>query len=111
MGVMPINDTGAWESEVLQSDIPVFVKFYAGWCGHCRKIKQAVEELSEDYGGRIKFVEVDIDKGDELASQYEVYSTPTLLLVSKGSVAAQHVGSAPKATYKGMIDGALGSSS
>ena len=111
MSVMPINDTGVWESEVRQSDIPVFVKFYAGWCGHCHKIKQAVEELSEDYDGRIKFVEVDIDKGDELASQYEVRSTPTLLLLSKGDVALQHVGSAPKATYKDMIDGALGSSS
>lgn len=111
MSVMPINDTGVWESEVLQSDIPVFVKFYAEWCGHCHKIKQAVEELSEDYGGRIKFVEVDIDRDDKLTSQYEVRSTPTLLLFSKGSVAVQHVGSAPKATYKNMIDGALGSSS
>ena len=108
MGTMSVKDKGAWESELLQSDILVLVKFHAEWCGHCHMIKQTVEELSEDYVGRVKFVDVDIDKSEDLASQYEVHSTPTLLIFGKGSIAAQHVGSAPKATYKNMIDGALG---
>ena len=110
MSTIPVKDKDVWESEVLQSDVPVFVDFWAEWCGPCRMVSPVVEELAEDYDGRVKFVKVNIDEGGEIASQYQVYSIPTLVLFNKGSVVAQQVGSASKDSYKNMIERALGSS-
>lgn len=107
MGVSHVSDAKAWETDVMGSDVPVFVDFWAEWCGPCRMVGPVVEELAGDYEGRVKFVKVNVDEANELASKYNVFSIPTLILFKKGEVVSQQVGAASKESYKGMIDRAL----
>ena len=84
MTTMAIKDRETWNKEVKESDIPVFVDFWAEWCGPCRMVSPVIEELSNDYDGKVKFVKVNIDEAGDLASSYQVYSIPTLVLFLKG---------------------------
>jgi len=102
----PVNQQN-WDSEVINSKIPVFVDFWAEWCGPCRMVGPVVEELAGEYAGKVNFVKVNVDENNELASKYNVFSIPTLALFSKGQIVAQQVGAASKSSYKGMIDRAL----
>jgi len=110
MAVTQVSDTKAWEIDVMNSDVPVFVDFWAEWCGPCRMVSPVVEELSNDYDGKIKFVKVNVDEANELASKYNVFSIPTLAIFNKGQLVSQQVGAASKDSYKNMIEKALGSS-
>jgi|TARA_Y100000294_G_scaffold163973_1_gene170343 thioredoxin 1 len=107
MAVVHVSDTKTWETDVIGSSTPVFVDFWAEWCGPCRMVGPVVEELSSDYDGKIKFVKVNVDEANELASKYNVFSIPTLMIFNNGQVIAQQVGAASKETYKTMIDKAL----
>ena len=107
MGIAQVSDTKSWEVDVMNSEIPVFVDFWAEWCGPCRMVGPVVEELANDYEGMVKFVKVNVDEASELASKYNVFSIPTLILLSKGEIVSQQVGAASKETYKNMIDRAL----
>ena len=107
MGVTQISDAKSWEIDVINSDIPVFVDFWAEWCGPCRMVGPVVEELATDYDGKVKFVKVNVDEANELASKYNVFSIPTLILLNKGEIVSQQVGAASKESYQGMIDRAL----
>ena len=109
MTITKISDTKAWEIDVIGSPVPVFVDFWAEWCGPCRMVGPVVEELSVDFDGKVKFVKVNVDEANELASKYNVFSIPTLMIFNNGEVVAQQVGAAAKDTYKNMIDKALGS--
>jgi thioredoxin 1 len=109
MTITKVSDTKTWETDVIGSPIPVFVDFWAEWCGPCRMVGPVVEELSGDFDGKVKFVKVNVDEANELASKYNVFSIPTLIILNKGEVVAQQVGAASKDTYKNMIDRALGS--
>jgi thioredoxin 1 len=100
-------DSKNWEKEVMASQIPVFVDFWAEWCGPCRMVSPVIEELANEYAGKINFVKVNVDENNELASKYNVFSIPTLALFSKGQIVAQQIGAASKGSYKNMIDGAL----
>ncbi|HEX5457592.1 MAG TPA: thioredoxin [Candidatus Nitrosotalea sp.] len=102
----PVNSQN-WEKEVMASQIPVFVDFWAEWCGPCRMVSPVIEELASEYAGKINFVKVNVDENNELASKYNVFSIPTLALFNKGQVVAQQVGAASKGSYKNMIDSAL----
>ena len=102
----PVNSQN-WEKEVIASQIPVFVDFWAEWCGPCRMVGPVIEELAGEYAGKINFVKVNVDESNELASKYNVFSIPTLALFNKGQVVAQQVGAASKGSYKNMIDSAL----
>ena len=102
----PVNSQN-WEKEVMSSPIPVFVDFWAEWCGPCRMVSPVIEELAGEYAGKINFVKVNVDESNELASKYNVFSIPTLALFNKGQVVAQQVGAASKGSYKNMIDNAL----
>ncbi len=102
----PVNSQN-WEKEVMSSPIPVFVDFWAEWCGPCRMVSPVIEELAGEYAGKINFVKVNVDESNELASKYNVFSIPTLALFNKGQVVAQQVGAASKGSYKNMIDSAL----
>ncbi len=81
-----------FESEVLQSDIPVVVDFFATWCGPCRMLSPVLESVSGDYEGKVKFFKLDTDKATETSIKYGVMSIPTLILFKNGSVAAKSVG-------------------
>ena len=107
MAITEIDNPQTWETDVISSDKPVFLDFRAQWCGPCRMVGPVVEELAGDYDGKVNFVKVNVDKANELASKYNVFSIPTLLLLNKGEIIAQQVGAGSKETYQNMIDRAL----
>tara|TARA_B100001179_G_scaffold81277_1_gene57405 strand:- start:590 stop:922 length:333 start_codon:yes stop_codon:yes gene_type:complete len=107
MTITKVSDTKTWEIDVIGSPVPVFVDFWAEWCGPCRMVGPVVEELSVDFDGKVKFVKVNVDEANELATKYNVFSIPTLLILNKGKVIAQQVGAGSKDMYKNMIDNAL----
>lgn len=85
-----------FKSEVLESSQPVLVDFWAEWCGPCKMIAPAIEQLAADFDGKAKVVKVNVDEQPNLAQQYGVRSIPTLLFFRDGKVAEQLVGAAPK---------------
>ena len=101
------DEPKSWETNVLSSDKPVFVDFWAQWCGPCRMVGPVVEELAGDYDGKVNFVKVNVDNAQEIAQKYNVFSIPTLLLLNKGEIIAQQVGAGSKEVYQNMIDRAL----
>lgn len=107
MAVKAVSDKQSWETDVISSPMPVFVDFWAEWCGPCRMVSPVVEELSNEYDGKVSFVKVNVDEANEIASKYNVFSIPTLALFNKGEIVAQQVGAASKESYKNMIDKAL----
>lgn len=107
MAVSRVSDAKTWETDVINSNVPVFVDFWAEWCGPCRMVGPVVEELANDYDGKVKFVKVNVDEANELASKYNVFSIPTLVIIKNGEVVSQQVGAASKESYQGMIDRAL----
>ena len=81
-----------FESEVLNSPIPVVVDFWATWCGPCRMIAPVIEELAEEYDGKVKVGKVNVDDEPELASQFKIVSIPTIVVVKDGKISAKAVG-------------------
>ena len=96
-----------FDSVVLQSDQPVLVDFWAQWCGPCKMIAPALDELAQSYDGRAKIVKVDIDQNRNTAMKYHVRSIPTLLLFKDGQVQATQIGAVGKAQLAQMLDKAL----
>jgi thioredoxin 1 len=96
-----------FEREVLKSEIPtVVVDFFADWCGPCRAVSPILESLSREYAGRAKFVKVDVDANERLASEYDVQSIPTVIIFRKGQALERVVGVAPATTYREKVDAA-----
>ena len=85
-----------FESEVLQSNSPVVVDFWAEWCGPCKAIAPVIDELSEEYLNRVKFGKVNVDFNQQTAMKYGIRSIPSLLFINNGSVVNQIIGSVPK---------------
>lgn len=86
-----------FESEVLNSDIPVLVDFWATWCGPCMMLSPVIEEIAHEFEGKIKVGKVNVDEENELAMQYRVSNIPTLLLFKNGQLVNTSVGFMPKA--------------
>ena len=92
-----------FETEVLKSDKPVLVDFWASWCGPCRMISPVVEEIAKDYDGKIKVGKINVDEQPQLAMKYNVASIPTLILFKNGQAAAISVGVKPKNMIEAML--------
>jgi len=86
----------SFEREVLQSPVPVLVDFWAAWCGPCRTIAPAVEEIATEYAGRLKVMKLDVDESNDVAGRYGVQSIPTLILFKEGKPVERLVGAYPK---------------
>ncbi len=93
-----------FENEVLKSDKPVMVDFWATWCGPCRGLAPTIDELAEEYKDKIKVCKLDVDANQELAIQYRVMSIPTLIFFKGGEQVAREVGAYPKEKYVEIIN-------
>ena len=96
-----------FDQDVLQSDVPVLLDFWAEWCGPCKMIGPLLAELSEEYADKVKIVKLNVDENNNTAIQYAVRSIPTLILFKDGQVQAQHIGAAAKGQLKQFIDSNL----
>ena len=105
--VVPVNESD-FDSTVLQSEVPVFVDFYADWCGPCNMIAPTIEALSEEYAGKVKFVKINVDNNQQLAMKYDILSIPTSMLFENGTVKDSLIGTYPASAYRQRIDHALG---
>lgn len=94
--------------EVLNSDMPVFVDFWATWCGPCKMLAPVIEEVSKNLEGKVKVVKLDVDANPETASKYGITSIPTMLLFKDGQPLGKLVGFRPADQIEGAIRGALG---
>ena len=103
MGTVAVTDE-TFEAEVRNSTIPVVVDFWAEWCGPCKQIGPALEELSAEYEGKVKIAKVDVDDNKQTAMKFAIRSIPTLILVKDGAVIAQHIGAASKAQLEEFIN-------
>ncbi|WP_375402357.1 thioredoxin [uncultured Sphingomonas sp.] len=97
----------SFQADVLQSDVPVLVDFWAEWCGPCKMIGPSLEELSDELGGQVSIVKLNIDDNPEMPGQFGVRGIPTMILFKGGAPAATKVGAAPKSQLKGWLEGAL----
>jgi len=105
MGVSKVSDSD-FETEVLKSAEPVVVDFWAEWCGPCRMIAPALEEIAGTMGGKVKIVKLNVDENPATAAKYGIMSIPTLMLFKNGELASRQVGAAPKQKLEQWITSA-----
>ncbi|MDP8243648.1 MAG: thioredoxin [Candidatus Hinthialibacter antarcticus] len=107
MSNAPEVATATFESEVIQSSVPVLVDFSATWCGPCQKMAPLIDELASEYDGKAKVVKVDVDNSQDLATKYGVMSVPTIVLLKGGEIVNKWIGFTPKQTLADALDGSV----
>ena len=105
--IIEVTDS-SFEQEVLQSDLPVLVDFWAPWCGPCRAIAPVVEELSADYGAKLKVAKCNVDDNPKIPGKYGIRAIPTLIIFKNGNVSEQITGAVAKSQITAAIDKAVG---
>ena len=100
---LTFTDAG-WDKDVLNSDAPVLVDFWAEWCGPCRMMTPTIDAIAEAYAGRVKVGKLNVDENLSVASRYGIRSIPTLLLFKEGQIQEQVVGTAPKDAINRLLD-------
>ena len=103
MAALEITDSN-FNEEVLNADLPVLVDFWAEWCGPCKMVSPIVEELSEEYTGKIKVTKLDVDSNPQTAASFGIRGIQTLLMFKDGAAVDQIVGAVPKTTLKERLD-------
>ena len=106
MATVAVTDA-TFDKEVIAADIPVVVDFWAEWCGPCRQIGPALEELSNEMDGKVKIVKVNVDENPNTPGQLGVRGIPALFLFKNGEVVSNKTGAAPKAALQGWIEDSL----
>ena len=106
MGTVAVTDD-TFDTEVKNSDIPVVVDFWAEWCGPCKQIGPALEELSEEMGGKVKIAKVDVDSNPNTAAAMGVRGIPALFIFKNGEVISNRAGAAPKAALQSWIEDSI----
>src|SRR5690606_31782558 len=104
--LMHVTDA-SFENEVLQASGPVLVDFWAQWCGPCKMIAPVLEELSEEYAGKLKICKLDVDANPETAPKYNVKGIPTLIIFKNGNVEAKKVGAMSKSQLAAFIESTI----
>jgi thioredoxin 1 len=107
MGVEKVSDA-TFETDVLKSSGPVVVDFWAEWCGPCRMIAPALEEIAGSMGDKVKIVKLNVDENPATATKYGIMSIPTLMIFKNGELASRQVGAAPKQKLEQWITSAVG---
>ncbi|GHD40583.1 MAG: thioredoxin TrxA [Thalassobaculum sp.] len=106
MATVPVSD-GSFDDDVLKSDKPVVVDFWAEWCGPCKMIAPALEEISSELGDKVTVAKVNIDDNPKTPAAYGVRGIPTLMLFKDGQVAAMKIGALPKGDLKAWIESSI----
>ena len=103
MAALEVTDD-SFASEVLNSELPVLVDFWAEWCGPCKMVSPIVEELSKEYNAKVKVAKLDVDSNPQTATNYGIRGIPTLLMFKDGSAVDQIVGAVPKTQIAERLD-------
>ena len=106
MGTKAITDA-SFQADVIDSDTPVLVDFWAEWCGPCKMIGPSLEEISDELAGKVVIAKINIYENPDAPSKYGVRGIPTMILFKNGEIAETKVGAAPKSALKGWLEGAL----
>ena len=96
-----------WQDQVLNSDTPVLVDFWAQWCGPCRMVAPVLDQIANEMDGKVRIAKLDVDANQQIAYQFGVQSIPTFILFKNGQMAARMMGAAPKATFESFIESNL----
>ncbi len=94
----------SWEAEVLKSETPVLVDFWAQWCGPCRMVAPVLDQIAEEMDGKVRIVKLNVDENQQIAYQFQVSSIPTFILFKDGQMADRMMGAMPKGAFQSFID-------